>query len=117
MRAAMATPNHIVGHQTYWLICKTTDEAAYLTALLNADCLQQAYQDSRKSDRHFLHHIWRAVPIPRYDTGNAHHRALASLCAAAEQAAAGVRDSLPSDTGQIKLCEAIRRELRHKRPD
>ena len=61
---------------------------------------------------HFHHHIWRAVPIPRYDAGNGQHRELASLCGVAEQAAAGVRDRLPSDTGQIKLCEAIRRELR-----
>ena len=64
------------------------------------------------SFRHFHHHIWRAVPIPRYDGGNGRHRELASLCGVAEQAAAGVRDRLPSDTGQIKLCEAIRRELR-----
>ena len=112
LRAARMTPNYIVSHQTYWLIGKTTDAAAYLTALLNADCLQQAYQASRKSDRDFLHHIWRAVPIPRYDAGNGQHRALASLCVDAEKAAASVRDGLPADAGQIRLCEAIRRELR-----
>jgi len=44
------TPNYIVGHQTYWLIGKSADEAAYLAALLNAECFQQAYQDSRKID-------------------------------------------------------------------
>ncbi len=104
------TPSHIVGHQTYWLIGKSADEAAYLAALLNAECLQQAYQDSRKSDRHFLHHIWRAVPIPRYDAKNVHHRQPASLCADAEKAAAA-RDRLPA-AGQIRLCDAIRQELR-----
>ena len=112
LRAARTTASHIADNSTFHLTVLTPDEAAYLVATLNADCLQPAYNDSRKSDRHFAHHIWRAVPIPRYDAGNGHHRALASLCAAAEQAAAGVRDRLPSDTGQIKLCEAIRRELR-----
>ena len=112
LRAARMTPDHIVGHQTYWLIGKSVDEAAYLAALLNAECLQQAYQDSRKSDRHFLHHIWRAVPIPRYDAKNGHHRRLASLCAEAEKAAAAVRDGLPAGAGQIRLCDAIRQELR-----
>ena len=105
-------PGYIVGDQTYWLIGKTADEAAYLTALLNADCLQKAYQDARKSDRHFAHHIWRAVPIPRWDAEDKRHQALASLCADAEKTAADVRDSFPTDTGQIKLCEAIRKELR-----
>ena len=112
LRAARVLPDRIVSHQTYWLISKTTDEAAYLTAILNADCLQKAYQDSRKSDRDFLHHIWRAVPIPRYDAGNEHHRALAALCGYAEKVAAGVRDGFPGDTGQIRLCDAIRQELR-----
>ena len=35
--------------------------------MLNADCLQLAYQQSRKSDRTFDLHFWRTVPIPRYD--------------------------------------------------
>ena len=112
LRAARVKSTHIVEKTTYHLTTRNPEEAAYLTAVLNADCLQLAYQQSRKSDRHFEQHIWRAVPIPRYDAGNVHHRALASLCGVAEQAAAGVRDRLPSDTGQIKLCEAIRRELR-----
>ena len=115
LRTARVPADYIADNSAYHLTAKTPDEAAYLTALLNADYLQQAYQDSRKSDKDFHHHIWPTVPIPRYDTGNAHHRALASLCAAAEQAAAGVRDRLPADTGQIRLCEAIRRELRANR--
>lgn len=112
LRAARTTPYRIADNSTFHLTASTSDEAAYLVAVLNADCLQQAYQARRKSDHHFAHHIWRAVPIPRYDAGNAQHRALAALCVDAEKAAAGVRDGLPADAGQIRLCEAIRRELR-----
>ena len=112
LRASRTALDALAESGLYHAAFGTEDEASYLTAILNADCLQLAYQGSRKSDKHFHHHIWRAVPIPRYDGGNGRHRELASLCGVAEQAAAGVRDRLPSDTGQIKLCEAIRRELR-----
>ena len=51
---------------------------------------------------------------PRYDARNGHHRARASLYAAAEKAAAAVRDGLPASTGHIQLCDAIRHVLRAK---
>ena len=112
LRAARTTPDQIADTSTYHLTVSTSDEAAYLTALLNADCLQSAYQTSRKSDRDFHLHIWVEVPIPRYDAQNRHHKELAKLCAKAEKAAIQVRDSQPADAGQIKLCDSIRRELR-----
>ncbi len=112
LRAARASSDAVAESGLYHAELGTEDEASYLTAILNADCLQPAYQGSRKSDKHFHHHIWRAVPIPRYDAGNEHHRALAALCGDAEKVAAGVRDGFPGDTGQIRLCDAIRQELR-----
>ena len=112
LRASRTIASTISESGLYHATFRTEDEASYLTAILNADCLQLAYQLSRKSDKHFHHHIWRAVPIPRYDAKNRRHRALAELCVAAEQAAAVVRDGLPADAGQIQLCDAIRRELR-----
>ena len=112
LRASRTTLDALSESGLYHAAFNTEDEAQYLTAILNADGLQLAYQGSRKSDRDFHHHIWRAVPIPRYDAKNGHHRRLASLCAEAEKAAAAVRDGLPAGAGQIRLCDAIRQELR-----
>ncbi len=112
VRAARIRCDLPVVHQEYWYTAKSEDEAAYLVSVLNADCLQSAYQQSRKSDRDFLHHIWHYVPIPRFDAENDHHHALVNLCLEAEQTAAKVRDSMAPDDGKIAVSEAIRSALR-----
>ena len=60
------------------------DEACYITAILNADALQDAFKDAQKSDRHYAEHIWSTIPIPRFDSKNETHQRLASLCWQAE---------------------------------
>ena len=112
LRAARSAPHYIAENSTYHMTTKSPEEAAYLVAVLNADCLQLAYQQSRKSDRHFDHQFWYTVPIPRYDFRNQHHQALADLCNQAERTAERVRDSMATDAGQISISDAIRRALR-----
>ena len=111
LRAARTAPQIIGEAGLYHATFGTADEAAYLTAMLNAPCLQLAYQQSRKSDRDFSQHFWRTVPIPKFDGGNAVHQAIARLCEEAEAAAAGARALHGADLGQQKLSDRIRREL------
>lgn len=115
LRAARVSPNTIVSHSLYHCISSSESEAAYLTALLNADCLQEAYRQSQKTRRHFDHHFWLTVPVPKYDSRNPTHIKLADLCEQAEEAAADVRDSLPDSAGQIRVSDAIHRTLRERR--
>jgi len=111
LRAARTAPQIIgeagLNHATFG----AADEAAYLTAMLNAPCLQLAYQQSRKSDRDFSQHFWRTVPIPKFDGDNAVHQAIAQLCEEAETVAADARTLHGVDSGQQKLSDRIRREL------
>lgn len=93
------------------LAIKSVAPAAYIATLLNAPCLQLAYQQSRKSDRDFHQHFWRTVPIPQYDPDNAIHCAIAKIGVAAETAAAETVALHGPDQGQQKLPSRIRTEL------
>ena len=114
IRAVRVSPNIIASHQFYYYVSSTESEAAYLTALLNADCLQEAYRQSQRTRRHFDHHFWHTVPIPKYDPRNSTHIQLADLCKRAEVLAEGIRDSFPDDVGQIKVSDAIHKALRER---
>ena len=111
LRAARTAPQIIgeagLNHATFG----TADEAAYLAAMLNAPCLQLAYQQSRKSDRDFSQHFWRTVPIPSYDPDDAVHQAIAQLCGEAEAVANETLTLHGISLGQQQLSDRIRREL------
>ena len=112
LRAARMQPTSLVDDGCYYLVTETENEAAYLAAMLNSPCLQLAFQQAQKSDRHFHQHIWNDVPIPLFDETDQDHVALAALTVEAEAIAAQVAQALPPKTGQIKASNAIRRELR-----
>ena len=115
MRAARMCPGRgFVNHDLYWYIALNEGEAGYLTALLNAACLQRAFFESRESGRDFHLHPWRKVPIPRYDSKNSQHAELARLCSIAEKAALKVAQTIRQETpsvSQNKVSQAIRNRL------
>ena len=85
--ASRIKSSDIIEHTLYVVTVKTKNESLFLTALLNADSLQEAYQNSRKTDRHFMAHFWKTVPIPRYDKNNQLHLKLVKLSIQAETVA------------------------------
>ena len=104
----------IVDDSLYWYHARSSGEAAYLTILLNAECLQQAYADSRSSGRHFDLQPWRKMPIPRYDNTIALHKELAALCTRAENIAARtLKEALKATPGkgQVAMSKAVRNAL------
>lgn len=115
LRSARMAPDVLVDDGCYFLVTATEDESAYLTGMLNAPCMQLAFQQARRSDRHFHQHIWEDVPIPIFDDTNRDHVALVALVVEAEGVAAQVAQALPPKTGQIKASNSIRRELRTSR--
>ena len=115
MRAARTQAGGgFVDHSLYWLVAGSADEAAYLTALLNAPCLERAFAESRKSGRDFHQHPWRKVPIPKYNAGDSSHVKLARLCGraegVAEAAAAQAKGKFPA-AGRTKLSQVVRQRL------
>lgn len=115
MRAARTqTGDGFADDTLYWHIADSGDEAGYLTALLNAPCLQRAFLESRESGRHFDLHPWRKVPIPQFDSNDGQHLALAELCERAEEVsgdlAAEISERLPN-ASQPKLSSEVRAGL------
>lgn len=84
----------IIEHTLFAVETASVSEARFLTALLNADALQEAYTSTQESGRsHYAAHLWTKIPLPRYDAGNADHRRLAQLARRAE----GVASKAPAD--------------------
>ena len=112
LRAARCSESmFIVENSCYWWRTGSEEEAQYLVSFLNAQCLQDAYRECRKSDRDFNTHIWNGVPIPQYDPKNNQHRELANLCVQAENFVSGMHEKLNFNYKQGKLSGDIKRAL------
>ena len=88
LRAARIPADLMVNDKLYWAALRTQREALYLTALLNAPALQEAYRDSKTSALDFDKNPLRHVPIPRFDHRKPTHMTLVQAARAAEKAAA-----------------------------
>ena len=84
----------VVDYTLFWLACRTVDEAHYLTAVINSDCLYRQLKPlmpkGQFGARHVQKHLWR-LPIPEFDAEDSLH---ASIVDAGRQAAAGVEREL-----------------------
>ena len=115
MRAARTHAGSAVADDTlYWYHAQTGAEAAYLTILLNTNCLQHAFTSAKESGRDFHLHPWRKVPIPRYDKTDPLHREIAGLCTRAEKIATATVDAelkRAPNREQPGLSKAVREAL------
>ena len=102
LRACRVESSVIAESKLYHFLCGSADEAAYLTAILNAPCLQPAYRQSKKSDRDFVQHFWHTVPIPKYNPRRVTHCALVKACQRAEETAAAVLAVLAQNSPNMK---------------
>ena len=109
LHAARISGRHVVEHALFSVPCSSPDEARFLVAILNADAMLPAFRAARKSDRHFVTHLWREVPIPRYDDQSQLHRDLAEHSECAESVA---RRTWEEGRGGNKMRDMIRQALR-----
>lgn len=86
-------PRAVIDHMLYWMAPDTEAEAHYLCALINSEISRtraEHYQARGQfGARHFDKVIWN-LPIPRFDSKNKLHLALANAGARAEAAAKSV---------------------------
>ena len=101
----------MVDHGLYWYRAHTHAEAGYLTVLLNASCLEEAYRDARESGRDFHLQPWHRIPIPRYDRKNSVHREIAKLCTRAERIAQEAIAAVAPGRGQVARSKVVRDAL------
>ena len=79
LKAAVVDASLIVDGTLYWYGSDNSDELYYLTAIFNAGCLAEFFNEAgRVSDRDFHTGPVQNLPIPAYDAGNEHHASLAA---------------------------------------
>ena len=88
IRACAISGGEIVHDTLHYAACESREEALFVAGILNAGAMLPAFLAARRGAGDFADHIWRAVPVPRYDGRNALHRRLAALSGRAEAAAA-----------------------------
>ncbi|MXX94633.1 MAG: SAM-dependent DNA methyltransferase [Gammaproteobacteria bacterium] len=115
MRAYRTKPTEaIIDSTLYWFAAPTANEAAYLTSILNAPSLNNAFVESRTSGRDFHLNPWRCVPIQRFDAENLNHVALAKLTVKSEKLIVRWIANLnvtERKLGQVGLSKRIRKLL------
>lgn len=94
--AAVRGGRHIVESSAYRVPCDSRQEADFLAAMLNADAMQRALCETKRSPRHYHTYFWDSLPIPRYDRSNGDHRAMAALGRKAGEEAARMCAADPS---------------------
>ena len=105
LRAARLKKKRLIDHTLYRISTKSINEALFLAAILNADCMQARYYDTKPSKFHINTNFWFEIPIPRFDKNNPDHVELAKLSKRAESVATsaikmtknGIRDALRED--------------------
>ncbi len=107
----------ILGEGCYFGRFLSDQEAAYIVSILNSPCLENAFVESRRSNRHFHTHIWEYLPIPQFDRQNSDHNRLAELCEEAETAVREWYDSNSehSTYSQITASKRIRKLLKNNK--
>ncbi len=105
----------IVDVKLYWVACNSRAEAHYLTAVLNANEINEAikpFQSMGLMGQRDIHKKVLDLPIPTYDPNKSGHRSLAELGARAEsEVATLVTDvELPNPLGRQR--EFVRDSLR-----
>ena len=113
MRASRYRPSTaIVDSSVYRWTANSADEAAYLVAILNANCLRRAFVEARESGRHFHLHPWRKIPIRRFDPKSPIHQKIASICQQAEHSVQLLVESgIHNRRGQVAQSKQIRLHL------
>ena len=88
MGAARQLAGTVINDTLYRMETSCENEALYITSLLNAPSLSDAYKEVRTSDRDFHTRPWEKIPIARFDPEDKSHMRLAKLGKQAEHFAA-----------------------------
>ena len=92
--ASVLNDDAIVDYTLFWIACRNLEEAHYLTAIINSDCLYEQLKPlmpkGQFGARHVQKHLWR-LSIPEFDASDSKHVAVS---VAGQQAAAGVEREL-----------------------
>ena len=78
LRAARGTTDLLAGDTLYYVIARNEKEALFLIGILNANCMQESWEESKTAKLHYDKSPWKHVPVPEYATKIPLHRKIAS---------------------------------------
>ena len=84
LRACRGPVNLVADDKCYWFVAASDKEALYLIGVLNAECLQEAWRESKTSKMHFDTSPLKHVPVPVFDPSDAVHVRIAEHAKRAE---------------------------------
>ncbi len=99
LRAAHGSVNLLADDKLYYLVARSEREALFLTGVLNAECMQDAWGESKTSKMHFDKSPWRHVPVPEYSGGDSLHKSIADAALKVEK---------NPEVGRMELERAVR---------
>ncbi len=106
--AAIIQPHVICGVGTVYVNTTGKKEAQFLSALLNADCLHNAFVSAQKTDRNFHMHILNDVPLPRFCQSSTTHNKIVDISIECAKLAQQTYKTHYTDIGDFKMRTTIR---------
>ena len=89
----------IIEHSLYRVQTKNEKEALFLIGILNAHCISNWINSTKKGTWSIDTHFWKNIPIPRFDETNKNHFLLSQLSKEAEEI---VKNIEPGSYKEIK---------------
>ncbi len=101
----------IVDHTTYWYRSSVLEEAYFLTAILNAPCVNdaiKAYQTRGQfGERHIHRRPFEVCAIPQFDPNNSNHLQLAALSRQSHELVSSMEESLKTIPGRKHIRQSV----------
>lgn len=101
LRACRGPSGLVADDKLYWYVAASDDEALYLTGVLNAQCLQDAWRESKTSKRHFDTSPLKHVPVPAFDPASALHARIVDAAREAERRSAAQHSALETAVAEL----------------
>lgn len=101
LRACRGSANLVADDKCYWYVAASDEEALYLTGVFNAECLQDAWRESKTSKLHFDTNPLKHVPVPAFDPDSALHARIVDAAREAEQSPTAPRTALTDAVAEM----------------
>ena len=101
LRACRGPSGLVADDKLYWYVAASDEEALYLTGVLNSECLQDAWRESKTSRRHFDTSPLKHVPVPVFDPDSELHAQIVEAAREAERQPSQPRAALETAVAQL----------------
>ncbi len=101
LRACRGAANLVADDKSYWYVAESEAEALYLCGIFNAECLQDAWRESKTSARHFDTNPLKHVPVPQFNPKSKLHTKIVAVVKDAEEQGGSTLAALDEAVSEI----------------